>query len=70
MAKVFLENKEGKWYVKWSDLQSFGYGRYWECTPIHPDTNVDNLKHEKEVNFEFTDMDECTFWYKYAKLCE
>lgn len=68
MKKGILEHKEGKWYIKWSDLHSFPYGWHWVWTPIHPDTNTSILKHGKEVEFEFSDMNIETFCYKYARV--
>jgi len=32
----FLHKKENEWFVKWSDLHSFGHGTHWMYTAIHP----------------------------------
>lgn len=69
----FLEKKEEGWFVKWSDLQSFGYGIHWMYTPLHEAEILDEeiLKHGEKVEFEFvtTGYDNETFMpFRHVKL--
>lgn len=69
----FLEKKEEDWFVKWSDLHSFGYGTHWMYTPLHESEIVDEqiLKHGEKVEFEFvtTGYNNETFMpFRYVKL--
>ena len=69
----FLEKKEEGWFVKWSDLHSFGHGWHWMYTPLNKDEIIDEnkLKHGDKVRFSFvtTGYDEENFTpFRYVKL--
>jgi hypothetical protein len=49
---TLTKNKDGKWEVKWSDTESFGYGTHWMYTPISNDSDTSFFKEDMEVNFE------------------
>lgn len=55
ILKGFLEKKEEGWFVKWSDLHSFGHGTHWMWTPLHPNFVVDEneFKDGEKVEYEF-----------------
>ena len=58
-----LHKTENGWIVRWSDIESFGYGMHTMDTPIHPDdekTLVGSIKEIKQwdgmtVEFEYVD---------------
>lgn len=39
-----LEKKEEGWFIKWSDLHS--YGTHWMWTPLHPTEVIDEKKYK------------------------
>lgn len=51
--KGWLNKKDDKWYVKWSDLHSFGHGDHWMYTELQTDQqNLETLLEGAEVEFK------------------
>lgn len=64
-SEGFLEQIKDKWYVRWSDLHSFGSGTHWMLTEIDlSDESVElKLIEGNKVMFEFINFgyDETSF---------
>lgn len=54
--KAILVRDGLKWHAKWSDLQSFAQGTMWSFTPLHPDTDINNLKESNIVEIELVSV--------------
>ena len=51
--KGWLNKKENKWYVKWSDLHSFGHGDHWMYTELREDQqSIQTLSEDAEGEIE------------------
>jgi hypothetical protein len=64
-----LEKKKEGWFVRWSDLHSFGYGTHWMWTPLDPNDTLDSEKYKDgdKVHFEMI-YPEYGKFYAFAKL--
>jgi len=48
----FLVKQENEWYVKWSDLHSFGYGTHWMFTKLSPDSNSIHYIKDEQIMYK------------------
>ncbi len=52
-TKGVLEKKKDGWYVRWSDLHSFGHGTHWMWTPLYETEVVDETIYKDGDVVEF-----------------